>query len=88
MAIAWCITQTTDGCVGCTVRMEVDTDVLRGDVLALLLAAAHLGPPQVVVWDHGRSTIRLRAVLRLEIKSFLRIHMPADGRHTARVTDG
>ena len=88
MTIAWCITQTTDGYVGCTGLVEVDTDVLRADVLALLLAAAHLGPPQVMVWDHGRSTIRLRAVLRLEIKSLLRIHGPTDGRHTSRVTDG
>ena len=79
MTIVWCITQTTDGCVGCTVRMEVDTDVFRGDVLTLFLTTAHLGPPKVIVWDHGRPARLLRTVLRLEVKPFLRIHGPANG---------
>ena len=88
MAIAWCITQTTDGCVSCTFLVEVDTTMAASDVLALLLAALHLVPAQVVVGDHGRSTTLPWTVLRLEIEPFLRIRRPADGRHTARVTDG
>ena len=88
MAIAWCITQTTDGCVSCTFLVEVDTNMAASDVLALLLAAPHTVPPPVVIRDHGRATSLLWAVLRLEEEPFLWIRMPADGRHTERVTDG
>ena len=88
MAIVWCITQTTDGCVICTCLVEIDTNPAAGVMLALRLAALHLVLPHVVVVDHGRSTVLLWAVLRLVEEPLLRIHMPGGGRHTEGGTDG
>ena len=88
MAIAWCITQTTDGGVGCTFLVEVDTHIPVRDVLALLLAASHLVLSPVAVCYHGRSTTLFWAELRLEEEPFLWIRMQVYGRHMERVTDG